>query len=451
METVGQSVTAGSVAAEALDKARGSAGGARAPGESGDALGGKSSPLTVSVVHPSLEDGDGGNSEEDHAYWGVLLSPSGTVVLALRGDGVVTAWALTTALRDGDLARSYAMANASSVTRGGAGDGVFSRVRSGWDVLAAVQAGGHARAANTVRALGNGESTEGLRVGLLSTVDGNAAAVGAARRLLAAALMAVQSSAPPGVLAILESGRTGSGSHGGFLLRNPAHVASVISAEVAKSRTPSSALAAAPLADWVLNLCAVWLRRANQMVLRNSPEVAGLVGPDWVAVDAEDTNVNDSASVVKDARVTKQLRSASVACATLLALDEAFGDRGDVRWERLGSHEAGDIVAAMWDVSSSADQASDNLGRVRALASALARHSVAARALRTHKRLRIEVAERALGLRGSAKGAGYLLSRTRSSPGGAEAVSLDPSDDTAEWCPYDIVTGRPLPPWAPLR
>lgn len=122
-----------------------------------------------------------------------------------------------------------------------------------------------------------------------------------------------------------------------------------------------------------------------------------------------------------------------------------------MRWERLGSHEAGDIVAAMWDVSSSADQASDNLGRVRALASALVRHAVAARALRTHKRLRIEVAERALGLRGSAKGAGYLLSRTCPGQGRAEAISLDPSDDTAELFPYEIVTGRPLPPWAPLR
>ncbi|KAK1868981.1 hypothetical protein I4F81_011463 [Pyropia yezoensis] len=308
METVGQSVTAGSVAAEAVDKARGAAGGAQTPGEPADAPGGRASPLTVSFVHPSLVGGDGGSSEEDHAYWGVLLSPSGTVVLALRGDGVVTAWALTTALRDGDLARSYAVANGSGASRGVAGDGVFARICGGWDVLAAVQAGGQAQATKMVMALGNGESSEGLRVGLLST-----------------------SSAPPGVLAILESGRTGSGSHGEFQLRNPANVASVIAAEVGKGPTPSAALAAAPLADWVLNLCAVWLRRANQM------------------------------------------------------------------------------------------------------------------------RLRIEVAERALGLRGSAKGAGYLLSRTCPGQGRAEAISLDPSDDTAELFPYEIVTGRPLPPWAPLR
>jgi len=450
METVGQSVTAGSMAAEALGKAGGSAG-ARSPGGTADIAsgGGKSSPLTVSVVHPSVEDGDGGDVDEDHAYWGVLLSPSGTVVLALRGDGVVTAWALTAALRDGDLARSYAAANGSAA--GGSAEGVFARIRGGWDVLAAVAAGGKARATATAKTLGTSDAAEGLRLGLLGAVDGDTAAVTAARRLLASALIAIQTSAPPGILAILNSGQTGSGAHGGAQLRNSANVAALIAEEVGKGRTPLLALAAAPLADWVLTLCAVWLRRANQMVLRSSPEATNLVGPDWVALDHDDGEIAEATSVVKDSRVTKQLRSAAVACAALTALDSAYGDRGDVRWVRLEAAEAGDMVAALWDVSCAAEQAAERAGRVRALAAALLRHPVAAKALRNHPRLRIEVAERALGLRGSATGAGFLLTRTRAGRLGVEAAALTAADDTAEWCPYDVVTGRPLPPWAPLR
>eukprot|EP00168_Porphyra_purpurea_P012411 TRINITY_DN3274_c0_g1_i5.p1 TRINITY_DN3274_c0_g1~~TRINITY_DN3274_c0_g1_i5.p1 ORF type:complete len:427 (+),score=87.66 TRINITY_DN3274_c0_g1_i5:1912-3192(+) len=426
METVGQSVTAGSIAAEALGKAGGPAG-TRSPGDTTDIAsgGGKSPPLAVSAVHPSVEGGDGGDVE-DHAYWGVVLSPSGTVVLALRGDGVVTAWALTAAMRDGDLARSYAAANGSAA--GGSAEGVFARFRGGWDVLAAVAAGGKARATATAKTLGTGDTAEGLRLGLLGAVDGDTAAITAARRLLASALIAIQTSAPPGILAILNSGQTGSGAHGGAQLRNSANVAALIAEEVGKGRTPLLALAAAPLADWVLTLCAVWLRRANQMVLRSSPEAANLVGPDWVALDHDDGEISEAMSVVKDSRVTKQLRSAAVACAALTALDSAYGDRGDVRWLRLETAEAGDMVAALWDVSCAAEQVAERAGRVRALAAALMRHPIAAKALRTHPRLRIEAAERVLGLRGSATGAGFLLTRTRASRFGAEAAALTAAD-----------------------
>eukprot|EP00168_Porphyra_purpurea_P012412 TRINITY_DN3274_c0_g1_i6.p1 TRINITY_DN3274_c0_g1~~TRINITY_DN3274_c0_g1_i6.p1 ORF type:complete len:759 (+),score=152.76 TRINITY_DN3274_c0_g1_i6:2203-4479(+) len=352
-------------------------------------------------------------------------------------------------MRDGDLARSYAAANGSAA--GGSAEGVFARFRGGWDVLAAVAAGGKARATATAKTLGTGDTAEGLRLGLLGAVDGDTAAITAARRLLASALIAIQTSAPPGILAILNSGQTGSGAHGGAQLRNSANVAALIAEEVGKGRTPLLALAAAPLADWVLTLCAVWLRRANQMVLRSSPEAANLVGPDWVALDHDDGEISEAMSVVKDSRVTKQLRSAAVACAALTALDSAYGDRGDVRWLRLETAEAGDMVAALWDVSCAAEQVAERAGRVRALAAALMRHPIAAKALRTHPRLRIEAAERVLGLRGSATGAGFLLTRTRASRFGAEAAALTAADDTAEWCPYDIVTGRPLPPWAPLR
>jgi len=87
----------------------------------------------------------------------------------------------------------------------------------------------------------------------------------------------------------------------------------------------------------------------------------------------------------------------------------------------------------------------------------LVKHLAAAKTLAKAPEPRIGAAEKALGLHGSAKGAGFIMSYIRyhhgtSGPGGfGEDNPNDPPNLKAEWCQHDIVSGRPLPPWAPLR
>jgi len=297
---------------------------------------------------------------------------------------------------------------------------------------------------------------DSLKLSVLSAVDPNTYSVASARRLLDLAIDAIRSSAPPEISEKIVDPRAHLG---------PAEVKAFCALEsvieiidssfAALPDLTSEELVAAPLGDWVLILGAVWLRRVALVVWRKlGPDFLGEEWTGMLADSGEEVSAGDEwTSVIQDITLTKMLRGAAVAAACLVAAEDmtcaAGGEAGtaspaqDYRYVRFNKEEAADLVAALWEVSLTMESGGENKNEL--VASALSRHSVVARAVRNTPRLKTKAAERALGIRGSFSCAGFVLSLSRS-----PTHFSDPAP-TREWCPFDIITGRPLPPWAPLR
>ncbi|KAJ8901200.1 hypothetical protein NDN08_007049 [Rhodosorus marinus] len=363
-------------------------------------------------------------------HWGSCFSPSGFCVAALSGDGVLQIWAMTApATSPGELALQLITRTKNHGKRGC------------WDILALLLKLGKETVANVAKELGRhpGENVDVLRLKILSAVDENASVLSAGRKLLEAATNAIQKSACQAVkskVAMVQGGKNA--------FTRPEMVRQCV-LEVLSSYTNvpprQSELSAAPMADWIILLCIVWLRQAARAVERRQMHI---LSPEWSTIVEADGLANDEKmTVVKDVHLTKSLRTAAIAAAILTSLDDEYGDPDlSPRYHRLKKDSLFDVVSAVWDVSIPVMDGIDS--DVPGINSALARHRVAAEGLNNEKLL-IDTAEKALGIRGSANSAGYTLSYAR------KQSSVESDQLSKEWCPYDIITGRPLPPWVPLR
>lgn len=489
-------------------------------------------------------------------YWGICLSPNCSVIVALDGDGRVDVSAILSTHKANSkevIAESERRARCLFESTSSSG------LRGGWDLFVCMAAEGREYvsqalsalsrlpSASTQRSMVVKDKLENIRVMAISATDPEAFPCFAARQLLECASLAIKSSAPPTVasqfsLTSKDFGRVV--SHADFM-----NHLSVVAA-TSQSANPSQ-LVSAPLCDWIILLCVVYLRRCVMFVMRNHA-THPVVGSQWATVVANDRTHDvavEHCYFITDKRMADKLRSAAVAAAALLTVNDAHadGDRSP-RFLRFSREQTASIVSAFWDVSSACQSATDpatssaatqNVKQMEqnrhnvylSTAAALARHPTVADLFASEHAPRVISIERALGLRGSSSGAGFLVSslrrgsvgksrrmrsRTRESipgtssraaPGynsnslrlsGARAVSGDLGDDSqpaseaaksgdfsqnggkaaelakpgsngaanpqvlstdekelmserTEWCPYDLVTGRPLPPWAPLR
>mmetsp|Transcript_24891 Transcript_24891/g.98340 ORF Transcript_24891/g.98340 Transcript_24891/m.98340 type:complete len:940 (-) Transcript_24891:96-2915(-) len=362
-------------------------------------------------------------------HWGSCFSPSGFCVAALSGDGVLQIWAMTaTPTSPAELAHQLITRTKNHGKRGC------------WDILALLLKLGKETVANVAKELGRhpGENVDVLRLKILSAVDENASVLSAGRKLLEAATNAIQKSACQAVKSKLSMAQGGQ-----HAFTRPEMVRQCVLEVIDGYDLPprQSELSAAPMADWIILLCIVWLRQAARAVERRQMHI---LSREWsTIVEADGLADDEKMTVVKDVHLTKSLRTAAIAAAILTSLDDEYGDPDlSPRYYRLKKDSLFDVVSAVWDVSIPVMDGIDS--DVPGINSALARHRVAAEGLHDEKLL-IDTAEKALGIRGSANSAGYTLSYAR------KQSSVGSDQLSKEWCPYDIITGRPLPPWVPLR
>lgn len=426
-------------------------------------------------VRPRTED------ENQSPFWGLCVSPTGAALFALNGRGRVDAFSLLGPIMspNPETPSPAALQVARRLLTIPRGDGV----RGGWDILASIALEGPAAANVVARELSNGklgvnptvtvlpEKIALVKSLMLRIIHAEDASAAAAKKLLDLAIDAIKQSAPDVV-----KGKLVLGAKDAKAVTSPDNVSRMVRSAVASTRVLQSQLAAAPLADWIMVLSAVWLQRCATIVSKHDPK-GQRMGTPWTTVVAmtarNEENVGPGHGMVYDSSLARSLRPASVAAIILLALEEDYGE-GDAapRYYRFPRDKAPCVVAALWEVSlawESGDSMSRPVGgvpnataqnakKMESTAIVLARNLAAANTIADAKELRIGAAEKALGLHGALKGAGFLMSCVRTHQGihGPGGYVDDPSvknavDFRAEWCQYDIVTGRPFPPWVPLR
>lgn len=393
------------------------------------------------------------SAERDAMVLGICISPSAYCMMALQGSGVLYTYS-NDYIRPAE-GRSPAEEHASRLILATSPNGR----RGGWDIRALLARRGRessAAVAKAIQQMGENlrgapldpEKVETLRLAILASPDEDTGSVAAARRLLEIAMDAIRTTAPSQVLEnffvepVQHDKAHSLCSHVEVIRRMQKPVASGV------PRPTLYQVTAAHLADWILVLGIVWLRRVACFVARSGG--SNSISPIWrevVAKDAAEAAV-DRVSIIKDQTLTRILKNSVLAAASLLVAEAAarpHGEPSEHRYVRLSKDDTADVVAAIWDASRAADS-----GGPAAIAAALGRHQRAGQALLANGKLQIRFAERALGLRGACHGAGFILASLRAGRQNQDPNIIEPEIDD-EWCPYDIITGRILPAWAPLR
>lgn len=417
-------------------------------------------------------------------YWGLCVSPTGASVFALNGRGYVDAFSLIAPIVTSS--NQDECPGATAVARRLLSIPCADGLRGGWDLLSSIAFEG--RTATTMVASALSSATlrssanvpperiamvKSLMLRILNAEDASAAV---AKQLLDLATDAIKKSAPENVkVKLLYSAKDAKS------LTSPANVGKTVRQLLSTTRVVAQTqLAAAPLADWIMVLCAVWLQRCAEILSKHDPK-GERMGKPWLSVVSmtvhNEKNLGPGHGIVYDTLLVRALRPAAFSALLLLALEDEFAEPETApRYFRFSREEASCVVAALWEVSL-AWESVDALTRtvkngpagpnpihtgqtaeqMVTTAVVLGKHLAAGRAIENAKELRICPAEKALGLHGASKGAGFVMSCVRMHQGENGPVGL--GDDAtksavnlrAEWCQHDIVTGRSIPPWAPLR
>lgn len=414
-------------------------------------------------------------------YWGLCISPGGAAVLALNGKGRVDTYSLIPPIaRDA----SDTVANAAmNVSRRLVATTYTDGLRGGWDLIAAVasqgpsaaNAVGKALIPNNMRNIQNlpvsSEKLANLKSLMMRIVNVQDSTAHAAKRLLDVAIDAIRQSAPDNVKLKLMMGAKEAKQ-----LAAADSIQKLIEQGLSASRVHMLQLAAAPLADWIMVMSTVWLQRCAAAVARH--ESKPQLGTAWTGLVSRtplDSQTGGGGGMVGDPMLIHNLRSAATAAVVLVALENVHGEpEADPRYFRFSREQGAQVVAALWDVSvawnsgesgsrpmangtpPSASESGPTAEHVRNAAQAFQRHEATALAIASAEKLQLVAAEKALGLHGSAIGAGFITSCIRKpysslTDNKAPDMKGDMTPPKTEWCPYDLVTGRPLPPWAPLR
>lgn len=421
---------------------------------------------------------------EGSPYWGVCISPGSAAMVALNGEGRVDAKSLVGRIAVGG--GQVVMSTAKDVTKKLLSTTSPDGLTGGWDVIASVAMDGPSAANVVANAIGamvkaaqtqNAVPTLAQLTNLKATMEGiansGAFACSAAKKLLELATDAIRKSAPDNVKIRLMMQEKEAKQ-----CISPDAVQKILTQHTNAGRVPIQQLAAAPLADWILVMCVVWLQRCAIVLMQSGGK--GALGhwaclPSVMDSPTLSSKMPTSRGIAYDVDLIRSLRQACLPAAILLALEDEYGEpEADARYHRFRRAQSAQIVAAMWDVSIAWDVAdamahigpwttreatvalsAKNGERIASTASALSRHAHVTQIVRESPELNVERCEKALGLHGSAVGAGFIMSCRRSYEGNASSdVGIATNRDRntrGEWCPFDLVTGRPLPPWAPLR
>lgn len=424
------------------------------------------------------------NGTPGSSYWGLCISPGGAAVMALNGQGRVDALSLILPITTGtpETVSNAAMSVAKRLAATTHTDGL----RGGWDLIASVAVEG-TNAANMVAKMltpanmrssqappMSAEKLGNLKSLMMHIVYPEENVATSANRLLEVAVDAIRQSAPDFVKLRLMASVKDAKQY-----TSADHIRKLIRQGISSTRVNVQQLAAAPLADWIMVLCSVWLQRCASAVVTHDSK--GQMGTGWgklasLALRGQAAGA-EARGMVSNAMLIRALRPACVAAVVLLALEEEHGEpEADARYFRFSQNNNSEVVAALWEVSMAWDAIDamsrppnggsspgaavpgQNMEQISNTAIALGKHALAAVAIAEIPKVRVLAAERALGLHGSGVGAGFIMSCSRRNHGSLDQPQTDSknlqktqTETKTEWCPYDLVTGRPLPPWAPLR
>eukprot|EP00737_Agarophyton_chilense_P002528 gb/GEZJ01002885.1/.p1 GENE.gb/GEZJ01002885.1/~~gb/GEZJ01002885.1/.p1 ORF type:complete len:296 (+),score=49.49 gb/GEZJ01002885.1/:5317-6204(+) len=282
----------------------------------------------------------------------------------------------------------------------------------------------------------------------------------ATHQLIQVAVRALQNSAP-------EKGLNVFGHKDPRALFSAENVAKVIQKAVLASVVSIPQLAAAPLADRLMVLGAIWLHKCASFVVKNGKEQSGAECIRLASLNPVPQSEKPR-GILANSSIFQVTRPATMAAALLLGMEKQYGEQEAYpRDYRFSQSESAQVVACLWEVTSAWER--DNLGQHAPLSTnvamqvqhqnadkvantsvALSKHSAAALAISKAKQLRVSFAEKALGLHGSANGAGLIATSARSHLNALSGEEHDQDKRSlgqrTDWCPFDLVKGRPLPP-----
>eukprot|EP00181_Compsopogon_caeruleus_P005679 CAMPEP_0184678926 /NCGR_PEP_ID=MMETSP0312-20130426/1749_1 /TAXON_ID=31354 /ORGANISM="Compsopogon coeruleus, Strain SAG 36.94" /LENGTH=1373 /DNA_ID=CAMNT_0027128039 /DNA_START=437 /DNA_END=4558 /DNA_ORIENTATION=+ len=389
--------------------------------------------------------------EHEDLIQGLCMSPSSFSIMILHGNGILAAYSIDNTKPNQDqrlIVDEYAQKLIQATSANGR--------RGGWDIRALLARKGRESSASVAKAIQmigeesrervTSEKIETLRLAILASPDEDTGTVAAARRLLEIAIDAIKSTAPQTVIEnFVQDPVAAETVHG---LCSTDHVLRRMQRASAGHRPSVFQVTATPMADWIILLGIVWLRRVAAAVARSptAPNI-GNVWREVVQRDGTDAS-SERVSIMRDPTLTKNLKYAAVAAASLLVADaatRAATETTEPRYIRLSKEDTADVVAAIWDTARAAEA-----GGTPGIAAALGRHLRAASAFLQNDKVCIQAAERALGLRGACRSAGYIVTSLRPGrgPSGSNGSENQWED---EWCPFDIITGRIISCWLPLR
>lgn len=411
------------------------------------------------------------------SIWGLCFSPTASTVFAANSKGFANVFTIIypiaqTVTNSRDSGTIVAASKLVDITHP---DGL----QGGWDLLAPISFEGPSAAAAINYDLTYGifrslrpipPSPERIKLAkdvLRNLLDADDAVAIAAENLLRVAVDAIESSGVLPVKASLSLTAKDIKSYS-----SPAFVAKAVERAISSTSSVSpQQLASAPLADWIMTLCSVWLQRCAQVLSSYDPK-GGILKAPWVAVVSmiphHEKNSNSGRGIVFDIALITALRPASVAAVYLLDIYSHFmKQEAPVRHHRFSRNDAHCILAAFWEVSQAWESAclsdkskkwepsifspSVQTERMLNAAVVLGKHLVAANVLAEAKELRVHIAEEALGLRGATRGAGFIMSCIRSHKRAAKGARNIASEAFTESCKYDMLTGRRLTSGMRLR
>lgn len=402
--------------------------------------------------------------------WGLCFSPTASAVFAANSKGFANVFTILY-----PISQAVANAKASGTTIAASrlvdithADGLHG----GWDLLAPVSFEGPSAASainddliyGIIRPLKpippSAERIQLAKAVLRNFLNVDDALAVAAENLLQVAIDAMDSSAILPVKASLSFNAKDIKSFSSSTLVSKAVERAISSVSSVSPHQVTSA----PLADWVMTLCSVWLQRCAQILSSYDPK-GGILKAPWVAVVSMiphfEKNSNSGHGMVFDIALLRALRPASVAAVFLLDIQSHFIKRKEpVRYHRFSRNDAHCVLAAFWEVSYAWESAclpdksksrdssklypSVQTDRMLNAAVVLGKHLIAANVLAEAKELRVHVAEEALGLRGATRGTGFIMSCMRSHHQASRGIKNMLSESCVESCKYDILTGRRL-------
>lgn len=409
--------------------------------------------------------------------WGLCFSPTASTVFAANSKGFANVFTIIypiaqTVTNSRDSGTIVAASKLVDITHP---DGL----QGGWDLLAPISFEGPSAAAAINYDLTYGifrplrpipPSAERIKLAkdvLRNLLDADDAVAIAAENLLRVAVDAIESSAILPVKASLSLTAKDVKS-----FSSPDLIAKAVERAVTSiSSVSPQQLASAPLADWIMTLCSVWLQKCAQVLSSYDPK-GGILKAPWVAVVSmiphHEKNSNSGHGIIFDIALMRALRPAAVAAVYLLDIHSHFiKQKAPIRHHRFSRNDAHCILAAFWEVSHAWESAclsekskkwepskfSPSVQTERMLNAAviLGKHLVAANVLAEAKELRVHVAEEALGLRGATRGAGFIMTCIRSHKRAAKGLRNIASEAFTESCKYDMLTGRRLTSGMRLR
>jgi len=194
------------------------------------------------------------------------------------------------------------------------------------------------------------EKVDALRRFMSRIIHPEDASAAVAKNLLELATDAIRQSAPEIVKL-----RLSASAKDAKMLTSPANITRHTRQMLASKRVSPTQLVAAPLADWIMVLCAVWLQRCAEILSKYDPKGERMGAP-WANVVAmssvSEKNIGPNHGIVYDTTLARLLRPASYCALLLLALEEENREPESMpRYFRFPKEEAPCIVAAFWEVS----------------------------------------------------------------------------------------------------